>query len=219
MKFDPVFLSETKLFDGIDINDIMPMLSCLGSFQKKYKKDEMIILESDKVRSIGIVLSGNVHMVKEDEEGNLSILVNIKQGEVFGESFACTGHFDSCVSFMSASKCTIMFLPFYKIIHTCKMSCGFHHRLIENMMRLIGQKNIQLMEKVEIMSQKKLRDKILTFLRHQSQKEMSSKFTIHLGRVELADYLCADRSALTRELSCMQRDGLIKYEKNTFELL
>ena len=87
------------------------------------------------------------------------------------------------------------------------------------MVRLIGDKNVQLMHKIEIISKKTLREKIMTYLQQQSIEQSSKHFTISLGRLELAEYLCADRSALTRELSYMQKDGLISYEKNTFLLL
>jgi len=99
------------------------------------------------------------------------------------------------------------------------MSCTFHHRLIENMVRLIGDKNVQLMQKIEIISKKTLRGKIMAYLQNQSLEQNSRQFTIPLGRLELAEYLCADRSALTRELSCMEKEGLIRYEKNHFQLL
>ena len=98
------------------------------------------------------------------------------------------------------------------------MACVFHHRLIENMVRLICEKNIQLMEKVEVTSQKTLRDKILTYLRIQADRQGADRFEIPLKRTELAEYLCADRSALTRELARMKAEGLISYNKNTFYL-
>lgn len=99
------------------------------------------------------------------------------------------------------------------------MTYTFHHRLIENMVRYISDKNVQLMNKIEIISKKTLREKIMTYLQQQASEQNSKHFTISLGRLELADYLCADRSALTRELSHMQKDGLICYNKNTFEIL
>jgi len=193
--------------------------NCLGSFQKNYQKDEIILLESNEVRSVGIILSGIVHMVKEDSEGYQTLLVAMKDGELFGESFSCGSHLDAHVSFFAAAPCTVLFLPFHKIIHSCKMSCTFHHRLIENMVQLIGDKNVQLMHKIEVISKKTLREKILTYLQQQALDQDSRQFTIPLSRLELAKYLCADRSALTRELSYMQKDGLISYEKNTFQLL
>lgn len=212
-------ISRLPLFSGIREEDIPTMLSCLGSFQKSYKKDEIILIESNEVRNVGVILSGMVHMVKEDENGDQALLVSMRESELFGESFSCGSILNARVSFFAATPCTILFLPFYKVIHACKMTCTFHHRLIENMVRLIGDKNVQLMQKIEVISKKTLREKIMTYLRHQAMEQNSGYFSIPLGRIELAKYLCADRSAMTRELACMQEDGLIMFEKNKFRIL
>ena len=75
------------------------------------------------------------------------------------------------------------------------------------------------MEKIEVTSKKSLREKILAYLSIQSQRNNSTYFEIPLGRVELAEYLCADRSALTRELNNMRNEGIIDFDKNTFRIL
>lgn len=219
MKADYKQLSLMAVFHGIREEELPAMLDCLGSFRKSYQKGESILLESNEVRNVGVVLSGTVHMVKEDAEGYQTLLVTTKEGELFGESFSCGSCLDARVSFFAATPCTVLFLPFYKIIHSCKMSCVFHHRLIENMVRLIGDKNVRLMQKIEVISKKTLREKILAYLYNQSVEQQSKSFTIPLRRLELAEYLCADRSALTRELSWMERDGLIRYNKNHFQIL
>lgn len=219
MRLDFKQLISFPIFRGIREEDLPAMLNCLGSFQKQYQRGDIILLESNEVRSVGVILRGSVHMVKEDSEGEQTLLIVMRKNELFGESFSCGSHSDAHVSYVAASRCTVLFLPFHKVIHSCKMNCTFHHRLIENMVRLIGDKNVQLMHKIEVISKKTLREKILTYLQQQSDEQGSSQFTLPFGRVELARYLCADRSALTRELSSMQRDGLIRYEKNTFQLL
>ncbi len=219
MGLDDRRLTSLPLFAGIREQDLPAMLQCLGSYCKTYKKNEIIFLESHKIRSIGVVLDGTVHMIKEDMEGYQTLLVSIGEREVFGETFACGSLIDARVSFLAARDCNILFLPFHKVLHSCKQTCAFHHRLIENMVRLIGDKNVQLMDKITVVSKRTLRDKILAYLRLQQEEQGKSSFTIPLGRMELAAYLCADRSALTRELSAMQQDGLILYQKNTFHLL
>ena len=103
-------------------------------------------------------------------------------------------------------------------VNSCTNTCVFHHRLIENMVRVIAAKNLELMRKVEVVSKKNLREKILAYLSLQAQLNESRYFEIPLGRIELADYLCADRSALTRELSKMRDEGLIDYDKNMFRV-
>jgi CRP-like cAMP-binding protein len=87
------------------------------------------------------------------------------------------------------------------------------------MVKIIADKNRDLMQKVDVVSKRTIREKLLAYLSIQAQVQNSRYFEIPLGRVELAEYLCVDRSALTRELAKMKEDGLIDYDKNCFRIL
>lgn len=208
----------SPLFEGIQPEDLRTMLGCIGYHVGVYKKGQTVALEEEHIHHVGILLSGAVDMVKEDLWGNKTMLVRMRKDEVFGETFACGTDTLSVVTFTVSEDAEILFLPFNKVMHTCTMACGFHHRLIENMVRTIANKNRDLIRKVEVISKKTLREKILSYLSLQAQINKSRYFEIPLGRVELADYLCADRSALTRELAKMRDDGLIDYDKNCFRI-
>ena len=211
-------IRQHTLFAGIQPENITPMLSCIGGFIKTYRKGEIILLSDESVRNVGMILKGTVHMVKEDIDGNTSLLAALHTDDIFGETFACGSLTDSRVTFLCAVDADILFLPFYKVLHTCSNACMFHHKLIENMVRLICDKNIRLMEKIEVTSKRTIREKILAYLHIQYEKQQINPFEISLSRLEMADYLCVHRSALTRELSAMRDDGIIDYHKNTFEL-
>ncbi|MFW5629709.1 MAG: Crp/Fnr family transcriptional regulator [Acetivibrio ethanolgignens] len=211
-------LNKMPLFSGIKEDDIVNVLSCLGAFRKEYKKREYIILCDDDVHSVGVILHGKVQMLREDMWGNKSILTSMITGELFGETFACGSLLRSTVSFLAVEETRVLFLPFEKMMKSCTMSCIFHHRLIENMVTLIADKNVQLMEKIDIISKNSLREKILAYLLFQEEHQQSPYIESPLGRVQLAEYLHADRSALTRELNLMKKDGLIDFEKNSFRI-
>lgn len=212
-------LQQAALFKDITGHELEGMLQCLGPYEKSYRKGEYIILEQDRVSCIGLVLAGTVDMVKEDVWGNKTILVRIRQHQLFGETFACSKDARASVTFCASGNCRILFLQFERVMHVCSNSCVFHHRLIENMVKEIADKNRRLLEKIEVVAKKTLREKIMAYLSRQAQLQDSRCFEIPLGRVELAEYLCTDRSALTRELSRMKADGLIDYKKNSFELI
>lgn len=213
-------LYNMSLFTGIKNTNLKSMLKCMGSYVKSFKKGEYISLSEDPLKSVGIVLSGTVHMLKDDVWGNENILTLAKKGELFGETFACGSTLTSTVSFFAASDSEILFLPFEKIMRSYSLDCIYHHIMIENMIILIADKNVQLMEKLEILSKKNLREKIMTFLSLKAQRNDNNKYlVIEMGRLEMADYLCVNRSALTRELSNMSSEGIIDYHKNTFRLL
>lgn len=209
----------SPLFDGIDAADFGSMLGCTGYHIGLYQKGQVIILEEEQIRHVGIVLSGAVDMIKEDVWGNKTLLTRMKKNELFGETFACGDDNRSAVTFVAPEDAQVLFLPFHKMMHTCTHACIFHQKLVENMVRIIANKNRDLMRKVEIISKKSLREKILTYLSIQSQAQNSRYFQIPLSRQELAAYLSADRTALARELTKMKADGLIDFDKNMFRIL
>lgn len=208
----------TPLFEGIRPEDRLGMLGCIGYHVAHYAKGDIIVLEGDHLKHIGIILSGCVDMVKEDLWGSKTMLLRLRRDEIFGETFACGNDSTALVTFLVSEDAEILFLPFNRVMHSCTMACEFHHKLIENMVRVIANKNRDLMRKVEIVTKRTIREKILAYLSIQTQLHESRYFEIPLGRLELAEYLCVDRSALTRELAKMRDDGLIDYDKNCFRM-
>ena len=212
-------LRETPLFAGIAEKELPLMLKCLNGFVRCYQKGEYISIEKEEVKNVGVVLKGAVDMMKEDVWGNSTILVRIPPRKLFGETFACSEDSSAEVTFCAARDTEVLFLPFARVMRSCNNSCVFHHRLIENMVKLIAGKNRELMEKIEVITRKSLREKILSYLSHQAQSQGTRYFEIPLGRAELADYLCADRSALTRELNTLRDEGILDYDRNVFQLM
>ncbi len=207
---------DIPLFEGIQEKDLEKLLFCIKSFKKEFDKSEAIILEKDKVPYVGIVLSGSVHILKEDIWGNSTLLAYVGKGELFGENFAVRKIQESSVTFVAATKTRVLFLAANNIIHTCPNSCGFHAKIAENMFHLLGDKSISFMNKIEIMSKDSLREKLLAYFSMLAQQQNSKYIVTPLSRTELAGYLSVNRSAMTRELSKMREDGIIDFDKNTF---
>lgn len=209
----------SPLFSGIAPQDRESMLHCTGYYIADYQKGQTIALEQEHISHIGIVLEGAVDMIKEDIWGNKTILARIGKDDLFGETFACGSDSLSVVSFVVSKDAKVLFMPFCKAMHTCANACEFHRKLTDNMVRIIADKNRDLLRKIEVISQKTLREKILAYLSIQAQQQKSRYVEIPLGRSELAEYLCADRTALARELGRMRDEGLIDYDKNIFRIL
>ena len=209
----------SPLFEGISPQERGTMLGCIGYHIGSFKKGSIVAFEGENLKHIGIVLSGSVDMVKEDLWGNKTMLVRTRKDELFGETFACGEDNLSVVTFQVSENAKILFLPFDRVMHSCTMACRFHHQLIENMVHIIANKNRDLMRKVEVVSKRSIREKLLTYLSIQAQVQGSRYFEIPLGRLELAEYLCVDRSALTRELAKMKEEGLIDFDRNCFRIL
>lgn len=212
-------MKTSELFNAIDQNELETMITCLGGIVKTYKKDAYIIMAGDSVDYVGIIISGKVQIIKEDFAGNRNIITEHSEGELFGEAFACAGIQTCSYTVQAVTDCEIMMIKFKKIVTTCSNACAFHSMLISNMLKIIAQKNIELNNKMEIISQRTTREKLMTYLLTQAEKAKNSKFDIPFSRNELADYLCVERSAMSRELSKMKNDGIIEYNKNSFELM
>lgn len=219
MKKKAFEVNRLPLFDGISADALSPLLVCLAGHEKNFSKGEIIILEEDQVRNVGVTMEGTVLMTKEDIWGNQTILAYMGPGDLFGETFAVRQKDqNSFVSFVASTDCRIYFVSFDRILHTCHKACGFHHKVIENMMDLVSAKNIRLMEKIEVTSKNTLREKILTYLSIQVQKQQSNQVEIALNRSELAGYLDSNRCAMTRELSHLKEEGVLDYDRNTFRV-
>ena len=216
---DMIHEVHSPLFDGINPEDRKTMLGCIGYHISTFKKGDIVAFEEEHIKHIGIVLFGSVDMVKEDLWGNKTMLVRMRKDELFGETFACGEDPLSVVTFVVSEDAKILFMPFSRVMHSCTMACEFHHRLIENMVKVIANKNRDLMQNVDVVSKRTIREKLLAYLSIQAQRQNARYFEIPMGRVELAEYLCIDRSALTRELVKMKEDGLIDYDKNCFRIL
>lgn len=207
-----------RLFENINAENLSQMLYCLGAKTKKYKKNHIILFTEDKVDRVGVVLQGAVLINKDDYSGNRSLVNRIGKYDLFAETFVCAGIQKSPVTVVAAENCEIMWLQFQRIVQTCSTTCDFHLKLIENMIKLLALKNLQMNQKLEIISKRNLREKLITYLLMQAENAQSLDFSIPLTRAELADFLFVNRSALSRELSNMRDEGIIQYRKNYFSL-
>ncbi len=209
---------QIPLFDGIKEEELNQLLYCMKGYNHSFSKGEIIILEQEKVQYIGIVLSGIVNMIKEDIWGEQTLLTYMNKGELFGENFAVQKSSNSAVTFIASTKVEVLFLPASNIIHVCPKNCSFHARLTQNMFNLLGQKSVSLINKIEICSKPTIREKILAYLSLIAQNQRSRYITVPTNRSQMAEYLGVNRSAMTRELSKMQQEGIIDFDKNTFTI-
>lgn len=212
-------VAECPLFRQIDPKDLAAMLKCLSAREITAQRGEFIETTSDGKPLMGVVLAGSVEMISEDYFGKKSILTVLRVGNLFGETYSCLQARNRAVAFQVRDDCRVLILDYDRILHACKLVCRFHHRMIENMVELIAEKNLELIEKLEVTSRTSIREKLLTYLTRQAERAGCLTFTIPMGRTELAEYLCTDRSAMTRELSKMREEGLIAFDKRTFTLL
>lgn len=213
-------ISHLPLFDRISPADCTLLFDCLGCRIRQYKKDSHIRMDGELAGNIGAVINGDIHMYKEDLWGNRTLLSYMKEGDVFGENFSFGGEdfVKTGITFLAAAPTLVLYLPARRILHPCKNACPFHHQLAGNVFAMISAKNRRLMERIEVSSQGSVREKILACLSLEARRQGSASFRMPLRRSEMAEYLCVNRSALSRELSALRAEGLIDFEKDRFTL-
>lgn len=218
-----------SLFEGITPEETAVLLQCVGAREKRFARGETVIAEGDRVESIGIVAAGSVRITRTDLDGNRMIIATFGIGSLFGESFACAGIPRAPVSVIAETDVSAVFLPFSRLLRTCEAACGFHTRLIENLMRMLARKNLVLNSRIEIAGMRSIREKLKGYVMRLAREQggagtpgnsdspaaaVSRAVTVELpfSRGELAEYLCVDRSALSRELGRMREEGLLEID-------
>lgn len=212
------FLAQTPLFAGCTPEEVEGMLGCLGAKLREYKKGEYIYSVGDIVHSMGFVLSGGVNIESNDLWGNTSLLYHVEAGQIFAETYACVPNEPMMVNAVADSRCEVLFLDIGRVIGTCPKACAHHSRLVRNLLAVTAQKNLNLSRRILHTSSKSIRGRLVSYLSFQAERQGSNTVTIPFNRQQLADYLSVDRSAMSNELSKMQKDGLIDVDKNTFVL-
>lgn len=207
------------LFANIEEENLLGMLDCLNARKITAKKDSIIFHEGDPATQIGIVLSGNVQVVRDDYYGNRSIVATIEEGHLFAESFACSQIQKLPVTILASTDCEVMLIDSERILTTCSNACEFHGKLIHNLLKIVANKNLLLNQKIEVTSKRTTREKLMTYLLNQAKKEGSNTFYIPFDRQGLADYLEVERSAMSAELSKLCKSGVIETKKNWFRIL
>lgn len=211
-------LKRSPLFFDAKEEEITAMLTCLSAQVKQYEKHDFLLHVGDRVEALGLVLTGCLHIGKEDLWGNRNIVTEVTQGEIFAEAYACTGA-PLRVNVIAAERSQVLFLNIRRVLTVCSSNCAYHTRLIGNLMSVLAGKNLLMNEKLFHMAQRSIRDKLMSYLSTEAQRQGKRSFDIPFNRQQLADYLSVDRSALSNELSKLQKDGVLQFHKNHFVLL
>ncbi len=212
-------IEHCALFDGISMEDLAAMLGCIGGRTVTVSKGQPIYREGDPATHVGMVLSGAVQLVREDYDGNRSIVAHIGPSELFGETYACAGVPSLPISVVADQDSVVLLMDCRRITTSCSSACAFHNRIIFNLLRLVSLKNLVYDQKIQITSKRTTREKLMAYLLNQAKLQGSSSFSIPYDRQELADYLEVDRSGLSAEISKLRREKVLESEKHRFKLL
>ena len=211
-------LRECPLFDGIDDEELLRMLVCRGATVKSFPQKSTVFAEGDRPHLIGIVLSGSAQIIQFDYNGNKNIISTVMPSELFCEAFALAKTDSLPVAVVTSEESEVMFIEAQRVTTTCSNNCGFHQRLIYNLMKDLACKTIDYHKRIGITSKRTTRDKLLEYLTIESKRVGKRSFDIPFDRQELADYLEVERSGLSAEIGKMRKEGILESRKNHFTL-
>ncbi len=212
-------LKTTQIFAGVGDDEVSSMLSCLGARLYNYKKGEYVLHQGEHLSDIIVLVKGTLHIQKDDYWGNRSILGQIAVGEMFGEAYVAPESGALLNDVVAIEDSAVVLFDVKRILTTCSSACRFHTLVVQNMFFAISEKNRKLVQKLDHMSKRSTREKLISYLSEQAKKHNSARFTIPFNRQQLADFLSVDRSAMSNELCKMRDEGLLEFEKNSFKLL
>ncbi len=210
--------SKCELFRGIGPDELNKVFECLKPKVSNYAKNEWVALAGEKFTGLGIVLSGEVVVTKENAAGNRVVMAVNGPGEMFGEIAAFSGGGVWPVTVAAREVCTVMFLPAGKIVGNCQRSCMSHRQLITNMLEIVSGEALMLHRKVEYLAIKSLRGKISSFLLEQYKRSGKNTFVLPLKRNELADFLNVSRPSLSREMCRLRGEGVIDFHRESVKI-
>ena len=198
-----------QLFSGITDEQQQRMLVCFGVREESFLPEDLIYDFNDRRNIIGLIISGTARVERVDERGVRTILEHLERESVFGEMLMFDNIAGDSLTVVCEKDCRVWFIPADHLVHPCENACAHHSQMIQNMFRLVAEKASALSERVEVLSRRSIRDKLLCYFAIQSGR-CGGCFTIPFSLSTLADYISADRSAMMRELKKMREAGLVE---------
>lgn len=211
-------LNKISLFSGLTENEVRELLNLQNTRKRIFEKGETVLYEGESVREIGIVLSGRVIIELSDAWGNNSVISGVEKGGAFAEAYACVPDSLMLQHVTAYEKSEILFIDIRALLETDGVKNNAQLKLLKNLLTVCASKNLKLSSRMLNITPKTIRARLMSYLSECVKTSGSYKFEIPYDRRQLADYLGTDRSALSAELSKMQKDGLLKYNKNRFEI-
>lgn len=201
-------MGKTNIFNRIDKQDVKKMLNCFEYRQIMYKKERTIFSNIGNSNILGIIISGKVELIRYDYDGSRTIIDNLEEQDIFGKIFSAS--VSNEITAVALTDCEIILIDYSKAINKCKKNCPYHTQFISNMLDMITEKVILMNERIEILTRRSTREKLMSYFKLLAKKKATRSFTIPFSYTDLADYLSIDRSAMSRELKYLKEDGFIK---------
>lgn len=201
-------LHDVELFKDVSSSSISSMISCFNPEVRSFRKGETILVFENEIKYLCVLLTGKAHLYCVDVDGEYTLLENYVPNDIFGEVFTLPYSGLGYVA-EADSECSVMFIKMSSIYGRCSKACDHHTKINANLFKLSAKKTQMLSLRINMISKKTVRQKILSYFEYLEEKNHSRSFEIELSLSQLANYLCVDRTSLMRELRLMRDEGII----------
>lgn len=188
---------------------------CVNVQCKKFQNKETILSFSPIKKQIGFITYGKANIIKPDIDGNEIILRELKENDIF--SSLLFQNTDDEIYITSITETEVLFIDYYSVLKNCNLKCPFHNNLVLSLFEYLIEDNKKHYEKIELLSKRTVREKIIFFLKKRMNKDNIFKVTTSYKAI--AEYIAVDRSNLMRELAKMEKENLIKKEGKIIKIL
>ena len=212
-------LAACPLFAGLSGERLEEALRFFDAREKSYKKGAALVRQGDAIPAFGLVLEGMVRVCCHDMQGNRVIMATVGPGGTFAESLSYLKVTASPIDAEAVGDSRVLWLTTARLHGSVRGGGGCDCQMSDRFTAMLAQRTLSMNDRIQVLSKRSLREKLMTYFSQHVRLRGSLAFEIDMDRSDLADYLGTDRSALSRELSRMQRDGLIRYSKNRFEII
>ncbi|MBR4284293.1 MAG: Crp/Fnr family transcriptional regulator [Anaerotignum sp.] len=211
-------ISKNALFQNVSIESIEKMMPCFEMKKRNFAEKDIIPTVEGTKEYICLLLEGAVSVSRISIDGSLDLLEYMEDTGVFGDAFAFANREDEFIT-VCEKDCSVLFIEKGQITKRCSNACQHHTQVVENLLQLMAGKVVHLTEKVDILSHRSIRGKLMSYFRIQSTKQNNLTFELPFSLLKLANYLCIDRSAMMRELKKMKDDEMIEMDGRMVTLL
>ena len=185
---------------------------------KKISKGETVTSYIEKRNQICIIINGEVDLIRYDVNGNKTIIGRFNENDVFGEVFY-PANTNNELFVVARKNSEILFFTYDTLFTKCRRNCEFHKILTNSLSELFLDQIISLNLRIELLTKRNIREKILTYFDMLSKRSVRKSFTLPYSYTDLADYLSIDRSAMMRELKLLIDEGFVKKSGSKITLL
>lgn len=213
-------LEKSPLFTDISYDSYLQMLDCFNTVQKSFRPEDVICdLTVPGSNSVGVVERGEAAVIRIDETGISTVLEELGPGSVFGHLLDFSGAGQDSVEVVARTPCDVVYIDYPHILKRCERACTHHSLLVQNMLRLISVKAQNLSERVDVLSRRSIREKLLCYFGQLAEKAGGNTIQLPFSLSTLADYIATDRSAMMRELKRLREEGYLHSDGRKITLL